>query len=324
MIVETERPTTAAQPPVNGEPEGQPWIVAVFLIGPMLALLAVVPVIRLGWISWVDITLMVLLYAVTAFGITVGYHRLFTHRSFKATPGLRLALAIAGALALEGAVTDWVADHRKHHKYSDLPGDPHSPWRFGTDPRAVAKGLVFAHIGWLIRSNPTDVERYAPDLLKDPVTARLSRQFPWFVLATLLLPAVLGGLLTWSWQGALTAFFWAGLIRITLVHQVTWSINSICHVWGRRPFVTRDRSTNVAWLALPSFGESWHNYHHADPTAARHGVLRHQWDPSAISIRAFERLGWADDVRWPSPERVTQRLVDQNSAVRLHPALSRT
>lgn len=319
MTLETRSQSVPATDP---SPEGgQPWIVAVFLITPMLALLAAIPVLLQGWISWVDVTLAVVMYLITAFGITVGYHRHFTHGAFKAGPVMRGVLAVCGALALEGAVTDWVADHRKHHKYSDLPGDPHSPWRFGTDTRAVAKGLVFAHIGWLIRSNPTDVKRYAPDLLRDPVTATLSRHFPWFVLATLMIPAVLGGLITWSWQGAVTAFFWAGLIRITLVHQVTWSINSICHVSGRQPFRSRDRSGNVAWLAVPSLGESWHNYHHADPTSARHGVLRHQVDPSAVSIRVMERAGWVSDVRWPTSDRVRARLTDPATTPELHPAV---
>lgn len=306
---------------VATEPQGQPWIVAVFLIVPMLSLVAAIPVLLNGWISAVDVTLAVLMYAVTAFGITVGYHRHFTHGAFKASPVVRGVLTVCGSLALEGAVTDWVADHRKHHRYSDLPGDPHSPWRFGTDTRSVAKGLVFAHIGWLIRSNPTDVDRYAPDLLRDPVTASLSRRFPWFVLATLALPAVLGGLLTWSWAGALSAFFWAGLVRITLVHQVTWSINSVCHVWGAQPFRSRDKSGNVAWLALPSLGESWHNYHHADPTAARHGVLRRQVDPSAASIRVMERFGWARDVRWPTAQRVRARLEEPDGDPALHRAV---
>ena len=319
MTLETG--THAIEAPDAESERGQPWIVAVVLITPMLALVAAVPVLLQGWITAADIVIAVVMYLITAFGITVGYHRHFTHGAFKAGPVVRGVLAVCGSLALEGAVTDWVADHRKHHKYSDLPGDPHSPWRFGTDTRSVAKGLVFAHIGWLIRSNPTDVRRYAPDLLRDPVTATLSKRFPLFVLATLLLPALLGGLLTWSWQGALTAFFWAGLIRITLVHQVTWSINSICHVWGKQPFRSRDRSGNVAWLAVPSLGESWHNYHHADPTSARHGVLRHQIDPSASSIRAMERLGWVSDVRWPTTQRVQARLTDTDAHPVLHSAV---
>ena len=310
------------EPTGSQEPTGQPWIVAVFLITPMVALVAAIPVLMQGWISWGDVGLAALFYVITAFGITVGYHRYFTHGSFKANAATRTVLAVAGSLALEGAVTDWVADHRKHHACSDKPGDPHSPWRFGTDSRAVAQGLWFAHVGWLIRSNPTDVAKYSPDLLRDPITRRLSQHFPWFVLATLLLPAVLGGLITWSWQGALSAFFWAGLVRIALVHQVTWSINSICHVWGRRPFRTRDNSGNVAWLAVPALGESWHNYHHSDPTAARHGVLRSQIDPSAWSIRMLERLGWAHDVRWPTAQRVRNRWLHPGEPIDLHPAVN--
>jgi stearoyl-CoA desaturase (delta-9 desaturase) len=321
QTTESTRPDSEA---FAGEPVGQPWIVAIFLIVPALALLAALPVALTGWITWPDVIIAAVLYAITAVGITVGYHRHFTHGSFKAGPVTRAALVVAGSLALEGRVSDWVADHRKHHAFSDLPGDPHSPWRFGTDTRAVAKGLWYAHMGWLLRSNPTDVARYAPDLRRDPITRWASDRFVWMVAATLLLPALLGGLVTWSWQGALSAFFWAGLVRIALVHQVTWSINSVCHVWGRRPFRTRDRSGNVAWLAVPSLGESWHNYHHADPTSARHGVLRRQIDLSAGIIRLLERFGAARDVRWPSRERVHRKLIDPQEPVSVSGRLPRS
>jgi stearoyl-CoA desaturase (delta-9 desaturase) len=246
-------------------------------------------------------------YLVSGLGVTVGFHRYFTHGSFKAKRPLRIALAIAGSLSLEMSVTDWVATHRRHHKFSDLEGDPHSPWRFGNDWKALIKGLFFAHVGWLFSTERTNRAKYAPDLVADKTVAALHRCFPWLVAASLLAPPLLGGLLSWSWWGGPRAFFWAGLVRISLLHHVTWSINSVCHVFGRETFSTRDRSRNVWWLAIPSFGESWHNLHHADPTSARHGALRGQLDPSARVIRWFEQLGWAYDVRWPTPERLAAK-----------------
>jgi stearoyl-CoA desaturase (delta-9 desaturase) len=220
-------------------------------------------------------------------------------------------------MALQGSLDQWVADHRKHHKYSDEVGDPHSPWRFGTSRKAVAKGLYYSHVGWLFDAENTPIEKYAPDISGDPDLRRMSRWFPAIVVTTLLLPALLGGLITWSWMGALTAFFWASLVRIALVHHITWSINSICHVFGRRPFDSRDLSSNVWWLAIPSFGESWHNLHHIEPTAARHGVLTRQFDASADILRAMELMGLIHDVRWPKPERIVAKLEDPTMARRV-------
>ncbi|MBU6244683.1 MAG: acyl-CoA desaturase [Actinomycetales bacterium] len=285
-------------------------IIGVFIVLPMLAVVAAIPIALNGWITWLDVVLVLAFWAITGLGITLGYHRYFTHGSFKAPRGVKIALGIMGSMALQGSVAQWVADHRKHHKFSDEVGDPHSPWRYGTSRRAVAKGLFYSHIAWIFEEQNSAVEQYAPDLRADKDLDRISRLFPLWVTLSLLLPAVLGGLLTWSWIGALTAFFWAGLVRIAFLHHVTWSINSICHVFGKRPFKGRDLSSNVAWLAIPSFGESWHNLHHAEPTAARHGVLKGQVDPTAAIIRAMERLHLARDVRWPKPERVAAKLVD--------------
>jgi stearoyl-CoA desaturase (delta-9 desaturase) len=249
------------------------------------------------------------MYFVTGHGITVGYHRYFTHKSFKPNRAVKVALAIAGSMAIQGPVIRWVADHRKHHKFSDRDGDPHSPWRYGDTVPALMKGLLYAHAGWLFDTEQTPQRQYAPDLLKDRDLVRLSRLFPWFVVATLLLPPLVGGLWSWSWQGALTAFFWASLVRVALLHHVTWSINSICHAVGERPFKSRDKSGNVWWLAIPSMGESWHNLHHADPTCARHGVLRGQLDTSARIIWLLEKLGWVNGVRWPVRERLQAKRV---------------
>ena len=300
---------------------GPRWVVALFILGPLLALLVGLPIALRGWISWLDVGLAVFFYVLTAGGITIGFHRYFTHGSFRANKSVRFGLAVAGSMAVQGSVADWVADHRKHHANSDDEGDPHSPWRYGTSTRDVARGFWHSHMGWLLADDETDVGKYAPDLLKDPMINRISRLFPLLVAATLLLPAIIGGLVTMSWTGAFQALFWAGLVRLALVHQITWSINSICHITGKRPFKTRDHAGNVAWLAVPALGESWHNYHHADPTAARHGVLWRQIDPSAATIRFMERRGWVSRVRWPSEDRVRSKLVDPDQTVRINGAL---
>lgn len=311
------REQAALQEPLQLNSRGMRITIAFFVAIPLLAVLAAIPVAWGGWLSWVDIALMVVFYAITATGITVGYHRYFTHGSFKVGRGMKIVLGIIGSMALQGSLDQWVADHRKHHKYSDEVGDPHSPWRFGTSTRAVAKGLYYAHVGWLFDESNTPISKYAPDIAADRDLRTISRWFPAVVITTLLLPALLGGLITWSWAGALTAFFWATLVRVALVHHVTWSINSICHVFGSRPFESRDQSTNVWWLAIPALGESWHSLHHAEPTSARHGVLKRQLDLSALMIRGLERTGLAHDVRWPKPERVVAKLKDPSMAGRV-------
>lgn len=303
--------------PVQLNSLGMRITIGVFVVVPLLAVLAAIPVAWGGFLSWVDVALVVIFWTITALGITVGYHRYFTHGSFKANRPVKIALALMGSYALEGSLDQWVADHRKHHKFSDEVGDPHSPWRFGTSRKAVAKGLYYAHVGWFFDDENTSIEKYAPDIAADKDLRALSRYFPAIVVMTFLLPALLGGLLTWSWLGALTALFWAGFVRVALVHHVTWSINSICHVFGNRPFASRDLSSNVAWLAVPSFGESWHNFHHVDQTSARHGVLRGQLDLSALVIKGLEKSGLASDVRWPSPERIARKLKDPGMARRV-------
>lgn len=285
--------------------------IGAFIALPFLALLAAVPVAWMGgYLSWLDVVLAVVMYVVALHGVTVGFHRYFTHRSFKANRGVKIALAIAGSMAIEGPVIRWVADHRRHHKFADKEGDPHSPWRYGETVPALMKGMFYAHMGWMFDVEQTDPRKFTPDLLKDKDIVRISRLFPLWTALSLLIPPIIGGLATWSWHGALTAFFWATLVRIGLIHHVTWSINSICHAIGERPFESRDKSGNVWWLALLSGGESWHNLHHADPTCARHGVLKGQIDSTARIIWAFEKLGWAWDIRWPSPERIQAKRVD--------------
>jgi stearoyl-CoA desaturase (Delta-9 desaturase) len=301
------RPAGTARPILDGRRGIAPHIaVYVFVILPLLALVAAVPF-AWGWgLTWVDVAIALVIYVASGLGVTVGYHRYFTHGSFKAVRPLRIALALAGSLAMQGPVITWVADHRRHHAFSDKEGDPHSPWLFGTSPVALARGFWHSHMGWLFDRDKTNAERFTPDLLADRDIVRIDRLFVLWSVLTLLVPAALGGLLTWSWWGALTAFFWAGLVRVGLLHHVTWSINSICHMIGDQPFAARDHSRNVWPLAVLSFGESWHNLHHADPTCARHGVQRGQVDISARVIWAFEKLGWAHSVRWPTQRRLAK------------------
>jgi stearoyl-CoA desaturase (delta-9 desaturase) len=274
----------------------------------------VVPVAALAagvWLGWghavtlTDVLLAFALYVVTGLGVTVGFHRLITHRSFTARRRLKITLAVAGSMSFQGNVIEWVAIHRRHHAFTDRPGDPHSPYRYGTGLTGQLRGMAHAHLGWMFRADPGPVTRYAPDLRADPDMVRIARAFPALCALSLTLPFVAGWALTGSWHGGVTAFIWAGLIRVALLQHITWSINSLCHMIGARPHPTRrhDRSTDLWPLALPSFGESWHNGHHSDPSCARHGREPGQIDLSAEVIRVLEHLGWATDVHWPDRDR---------------------
>jgi stearoyl-CoA desaturase (delta-9 desaturase) len=305
LTQERPAPATPAKPVFEGtKRSGEQFMLYVFVVVPFLAFVAAIPV-AWGWgLGWTDVVLFVAFYFLTGAGITIGYHRYFTHGSFKANRPLRAALAIAGSMAIEGPVIRWVADHRRHHAHSDRDGDPHSPWRYGDTLPALLKGLCWAHIGWMFDENHTNREKYTPDLLRDKDIRIIDKLFPLWLTLSLLLPPLIGGLIHMSWAAAVSAFFWASLVRIFLLHHVTWSINSVCHTIGAKPFQARDKSTNFWPLAILSFGESYHNTHHADPTAARHGVLPGQLDISARVIWIFEKFGWATDVRWPKPERL--------------------
>jgi stearoyl-CoA desaturase (delta-9 desaturase) len=287
----------------------QKWLTATIVVLPFLALGIWI------WLAWghgvvlTDLLLAAIFYVVTGLGVTVGFHRLLTHGSFTARPWLRVALAVAGSMSFQGNVIDWVAVHRRHHAFTDRPGDPHSPYRYGTSLYGQLRGLAHAHLGWMFTDDPTPATRYAPDLLADPAMVKVARAFPALCAVSLGLPFLAGWAISGSLYGGLTAFLWAGLVRIALFQHVTWSVNSLCHVIGSRPFTTRrhDRSTNLWPLAVLSFGESWHNGHHSEPTCAVHGLDRHQIDPAAGLIRIFERLGWAIDVHWPDPDRIESR-----------------
>ena len=256
-------------------------------------------------LSMVDAGIFLGMYVFTGLGVTVGYHRMLTHGSFESKPALRAVLAVAGSMSIEGSVIAWVSAHRRHHAFADKEGDPHSPHLDeGPGLKGVAKGLWHAHMGWLFDPEKTSHERWAPDLLREPAMVKIDKAFPWLILATLGIPPLLGLAITQTWQGALTAFLWGSLARIFLLHHVTWSVNSICHFYGKTPFNTRDFSTNNWLLSFISFGESWHNNHHAFPTSARHGIGKGQLDLSALVIRGFERLGWVRNVKLPNPKQL--------------------
>ena len=256
-------------------------------------------------LHWYDLVVFAITYIPIGLGVTVGLHRHLTHRSFKTSPFLRGLLAALGSAAIEGPVISWVADHRKHHAFSDRPGDPHSPhvdselgWR------GALRGLAHAHVGWLfLHDQRAAKERYAPDLLADPVIQFVNSTTLMWVLLGLAVPFGLGVAIGGSIGAGLTGLLWGGAVRIFVLHHVTYSINSLCHFYGRKAYRTNDESRNLSWLSVMSLGEAWHNNHHAFPTAAFHGIRRFEIDPSAIVIRLLERTGLVWDVVRVSPER---------------------
>ncbi len=305
-LLETSEPLAARDPFRVADqrpalvPASQKLITVAIVTGPAVALAVLIPLLWGHAVHLSDLVLGAVLYLVTGFGITVGFHRLFTHRAFGPRRSLKIALAVMGSMAVEGSLTSWVATHRRHHMYSDLAGDPHSPHRYGDHGTDLLRGIVFSHVGWLFVSDASCSARYAPDMLRDRDIQRIDRLFPVLAVLSLALPLGIGFALSGTLAGALTALLWGGLVRMALLHHVTWSVNSLCHTFGRRPEGTSDRSTNLWVLAVVSLGDNWHNIHHAHPSWARHGARRGMVDPSAWLIRRFEQLGWATRVRWPT------------------------
>jgi stearoyl-CoA desaturase (delta-9 desaturase) len=286
-------------------------ITGIVTVVPFLAIGVVAWQVWNEYLHWSDIAVFAILYVTTALSVTVGFHRLFTHRSFATTRWMRGIFAALGSAAIEGPVISWVADHRKHHAFSDMPGDPHSPHvDHGVGWRGALRGLLHAHMGWLfIHTHRGARARYAPDLIADPVVSFVDRTFIWWALGGLGAAFGLGWLIGGTLTAALTGLLWGGAVRMLVVHHVTYSINSLCHYFGRRRFDTDDESRNLAWLSLLSMGEAWHNNHHAFPTSAAHGLKWYELDLSNLVIRGLERVGLAWDVVRIDPARQQRKLL---------------
>jgi stearoyl-CoA desaturase (delta-9 desaturase) len=256
-----------------------------------------------GWgFGWADLGLLLGMYLLTALGITVGFHRLFVHRSFETYTWIKFIWAVLGSMAVQGSLFSWVGMHRRHHQHSDTPDDPHTPHHHGEGVLGVLAGFWHSHIGWFFQAKPPDLERYYRDLEASPALRAASWLFPLWVALGLVLPAVLGGVITLTWGGVWTGVIWGGLVRVFLVHHVTWSVNSACHLWGFRPFKSDDESRNNVVLGILALGEGWHNTHHAFPTSARHGLSWWEVDVSYYVIRALALVGLAWNLKIPSAE----------------------
>ena len=261
-----------------------------------------------GWgFSWEHLFMLVGTYLFSAIGITVGYHRLFTHRSFETFRPIKFILALLGGMAVEGPLLKWVAIHRRHHQHSDDEGDPHSPHHHGSTVLGTLRGFWHAHVGWIFLPDSAGLYRYVVDLYPDKMLRRISALFPLWVAVSLAIPTVIGGLINMSWTGALLGFIWGGLVRVFMVHHLTWSINSVCHLWGTRPFRSHDESRNNVIVGILGLGEGWHNNHHAFPTSARHGLRWWEFDASYLLIRAMELVGLAWKVKVPAPHVIERR-----------------
>jgi stearoyl-CoA desaturase (Delta-9 desaturase) len=306
VIVGTQPRPAAVVPTPH---KSQQFITALLILGPPLAVIGLLVGLSSLPITLLDVGLLVGFFIVTGHGLSGGFHRMFTHRSFKSRRGFKIAFAVAGSLGMEGSVISWVANHRRHHAYTDRAGDPHSPYEYEGGLWRQVRGVLHAHVGWLFQSQQCDEARWAPDLVKDRDLVIISRLFPLFSVVSLGAPMLIGWAVTQTWAGALGGLIWGGLIRIFVLHQATFSVNSACHLWGQRPFTTRDgdRSTNFAPLAVLAMGDNWHNLHHACPTLARHGVDRHQLDSTARLIWLLERTGMAWDVKWPEAAALDRR-----------------
>jgi stearoyl-CoA desaturase (Delta-9 desaturase) len=313
-------PPPPSPPPPSIVPAEERWatVPAPFHRKALSALIAIGPPLTAVFVTvraigepvpWLNLLLLTAFYFVIAHGVTIGFHRLFTHRSFEARRPLKVILAVLGSMSFQGSLIGWVADHRRHHRYSDRAGDPHSPVCSAGDELSGWRGFLHAHVTWVFSNPSTPRAEFAPDLLADPDLVLIDRLFVPCCIATLALPFGLGYAITGTLGGAIGALVFAGVLRVGLGHNLTWAINSVCHRFGKRPFRTRDRSTNFAPLALLTGGEAWHNAHHAFPTLARHGVDPGQLDTSAWLIRWFERFGWATQVRWPTPPQLEARRV---------------
>jgi stearoyl-CoA desaturase (Delta-9 desaturase) len=287
----------------------------IVVIAPPIGLAAAIVLLWGVALSWVHLVLLLVGYLITGFGITIGYHRLFTHKSFDAHPALKVFLGIAGSMAAEGPILEWVAKHRLHHQHSDKPMDPHSPhvrsdYAGGEVVRTGVwgkiRGAFHSHMGWLFRADaPSSVlNKYIPDLLADKLTVKISNLFMVWLALSLIVPGLIAWAVTGSWIGGLLGVLWGGVVRIFMVHHITWSVNSVCHIWGSRPFNSHDHSRNNPIVGVLALGEGWHNAHHAFPASARHGLRWWEFDSSYVIIKVLAAVGLVTNIRVPSPERI--------------------
>lgn len=296
----------AGLPPAGTRPGRAPWAVQLAtlaaIVVPLLGVVAA-PFFLWGWgFRWTDLGLLLGMYTLTALGITVGFHRLFVHRSFDTFGWVKFAFAVLGSMAVQGPLFKWVAMHRRHHQHADAPGDPHTPHHRGRGVLGLLRGFWHAHVGWTFDADPPDLARYVRDLSSSRAMRAADALFPVWVALGFALPAALGGVITLSWSGVWTGLVWGGLVRVFLVHHVTWSVNSACHLWGFRPYQSDDQSRNSFVFGVLALGEGWHNTHHAFPTSARHGLRWWQPDASYWVIRGLALCGLAWDLKLPTRE----------------------
>lgn len=316
--VHKDTPSAAAEPglgeahahALEALPMGDRIANLIVIITPLVALAGAIVLLWPWGVSWAALALFFGMYVLTGFGVTIGYHRLFTHKSFETGPVLKAIFGVLGSMSVQGSIIHWCAFHRQHHQHSDHDGDPHSPHTHGHGHGigGVLRGLWRAQVGWMLeRKRPAFDRQYTADLEKDPVVAWIDKRTWLWITLSLAIPTVLGGLITMSWSGAVLGFLWGGAIRIAFVHHITWSVNSVCHIWGSAPFRSHDESRNNPIIGLLALGEGWHNNHHAFPTSARHGLRWWQFDPSYLMIRVLEKLGLVRRVRVPSSERQAEK-----------------
>ncbi len=292
----------SCDPPPDTSPLQVRLLTLVAIIIPLLGMVSA-PFFVWGWgFGWTDLGLLVGMYLATTLGITVGFHRMFVHRSFSTYPWVRFILAVLGSMAVQGALFQWVGMHRRHHQFSDRPEDPHTPHHQGAGILGLLRGFWHAHIGWFFAPDPPDLDRYVQDLAASPSLRVANRLFIVWVALGILIPAIIDASVTASWRGFWTGLIWGGLVRIFLVHHITWSINSACHLWGFRPYESHDMSRNNPLFGILGLGEGWHNTHHAFPSSARHGLRWWQVDVSYWLIRSLAALGLAWDLKFPTKE----------------------
>jgi stearoyl-CoA desaturase (delta-9 desaturase) len=287
------------------------------VVVPFLGFVTAIALLWGSGVTWLDLAILAVMYVLVGFGVTIGFHRMLTHRAFETKPWLRATFAILGSMSVQGAVIHWVADHRRHHAFTDEEGDPHSPHTHDAEGvRGVLTGLWHSHMGWLFEGQRTSAKRFAPDLRKDPTIRWVDKYFPLWALLGLAIPFVAGFALSGgSLFAGFTAFVWAGLVRVFLLHHATWSVNSICHMYGSRPFAIEDESRDNWLVAMVSLGEGWHHSHHAFPTSARHGLRRFQPDPSYAVIRTLEKAGLVWNVKRPKDEQIAAKRIGAVSPV---------